>query len=148
MILVGALALLLLISTQDFQAVEAEGHADLGLALASAGRREEAEAHYREALEIRPTLIAAQQGRANVLLENGDTLAALALFQQSVAQNPRNSTLRKNLALALHRAEKSKRRKPSSKRHASSKTGNPRMSSFEPAELARGFSVQRNQKRM
>ena len=106
MIVVGALALLLLISTQDFHAVEAEGHADLGLALASAGRREEAEAHYREALEIRPTLIAAQQGRANVLLENGDTLAALALFQQSVAQNPRNSTLRKNLALALHRAGK------------------------------------------
>ncbi|TDI48274.1 MAG: tetratricopeptide repeat protein [Acidobacteria bacterium] len=84
----------------------AQVQADLGLALAGVDRPDDAEVHYLAALEIRPGLVPAQQGLASLLLERGDTHAAIELFRESVARHPRNPVLRKNLALALFRAGK------------------------------------------
>ena len=72
MIVVGALALLLLISTQDFHAVEAEGHAAIR------------DGRYREALRVFDSLLASHPENARGHYGRGVALSALARHDDAV----------------------------------------------------------------
>ena len=79
----------------------AVAHTDLGLALVHAGRIDEALAHYREAVEIQPRLVAARNNFGDALLRKKRVDEAMAQFQTAVEINPMHAGSHNNLGLAL-----------------------------------------------
>ncbi|MFH0962506.1 MAG: tetratricopeptide repeat protein [Planctomycetota bacterium] len=78
-------------------------HLNLGAALYDAGKRDEGEAHYREALHLRPRYARAYNNLGRALLEKGDPKAATELFATAVKLEPKLAQAHYNLGTALLR---------------------------------------------
>jgi Flp pilus assembly protein TadD len=76
-------------------------HYDLGLALATQGRPDEALVQYRKALAINPDYANAQTNIAIIFLARGRSREATALFRSAVKIDPGNADLHNNLAYGL-----------------------------------------------
>lgn len=74
---------------------------NLGLALARAGRPEEALAQYRAAIALQPNHVFAHDNLGTLLLERGRPDEALSHFETAVALSPDSVGARVNLARAL-----------------------------------------------
>ncbi|MCX7804753.1 MAG: tetratricopeptide repeat protein [Planctomycetota bacterium] len=76
-------------------------HTDLGVALASAGRYEEAVAAHREAIRLKPDMEEAWNNLGNVLAAMGAREEAANCYMRIIRSNPRNVAARSNLGAAL-----------------------------------------------
>ncbi|HWA10350.1 MAG TPA: tetratricopeptide repeat protein [Opitutaceae bacterium] len=74
---------------------------NLGIALAEAGRTEEAIGQYREAIRLEPGNAIARLNLCNLLLRAGRAQEAVTEGQAAVQLDPRNANARMNLGLAL-----------------------------------------------
>ena len=72
-----------------------------GSVAAVLGKHDEAAAHYRKALELRPGFAEAHLNLGNVLYEEGDFAGAAASYRQSIAANPDYVKAHCNLGNAL-----------------------------------------------
>jgi tetratricopeptide (TPR) repeat protein len=97
----GGAALPALERAVELLAQDAEVHFNLGIALAEAGRRDEAVASYRQALALNPASVETLNGLGNVLRELGERREALALYQRALALDPRRADSECNLGTAL-----------------------------------------------
>ncbi len=79
-------------------------HDNLGLALNAKGRFDEAQAHFRRAVELRPDLVQARYNLAVMLLRTGQTQEAISHLQQVLVAQPNNASAHSLLAQALVRA--------------------------------------------
>jgi tetratricopeptide (TPR) repeat protein len=79
-------------------------HGNLGTVLVEQGRQEEAIAHYREALRLRPEFPSAHTNLGNAYLRLGRTQEALGHYREAVRLDPANALRHRNLGLALTRA--------------------------------------------
>jgi tetratricopeptide (TPR) repeat protein len=82
----------------------AEVHCTLGVALAAAGRREEAAGQFAEALRHEPDRAEAHLNLAAILAERGEWADAIAHYRDALRQDPRNTIARFELACALAEA--------------------------------------------
>jgi tetratricopeptide (TPR) repeat protein len=80
---------------------DAETHLNLGIALAAAGQRAEAETSYRRALELNPSGVEALNHLGELLREAGRGEEALAVRRQAVGLDPRRAEHHINLGKAL-----------------------------------------------
>ncbi len=76
-------------------------HQNLGAALKEWGRIDEAIAHFRRALEIRPDYPDAQLNLANALAEKGDLNAARKAFEKALRGTTDDADVHYNLGIAL-----------------------------------------------
>ena len=76
-------------------------HNNLGLALASRGQVDEAIAHYRQALDIKPDYAEAHINLGNALADRGQFDEAIAHYRQALEIKPDNVDAHYNLGLAL-----------------------------------------------
>ena len=76
-------------------------HNNLGLALQAAGRLEEAAAHYREALRLRPAYPEALYNLGNVLAAEGRPAEAEAEYERALALDDRFAAVHNNLGNVL-----------------------------------------------
>jgi tetratricopeptide (TPR) repeat protein len=101
----GGLALLreskyrLLLQGED----SARNEYNLANALADLGRREEAEAHYRRAIELDPQLAMARYNLSLQLSAEGDVDGAIAQLRRAIATKPDYVDARVNLGAALEK---------------------------------------------
>ncbi len=79
----------------------ARAHANLGMALADLGRKDEATTHYIEAIRIEPELADAHVNLANVLASRGNTADAIAHYRDALRFRPNNVNAHNGLASAL-----------------------------------------------
>lgn len=85
---------------------KARPHVNLGLALQNAGRLEEAQRHYRRALEIHPGYPFALNNLGNVLRRRGAAEEAEALFRAALQERPGHPSPHINLGnLAMDRGD-------------------------------------------
>lgn len=87
----------------------AEAHFNLGLALASLGRSDESERHYRKAIELQKKVFqkktdysGAHVNLGDALRSRGKTEEALKHFQSAIAMDPNNAAAQYNLGVSLH----------------------------------------------
>ena len=76
-------------------------HHNQGIALAAAGHLEEAEAAYRQALQLNPFYAEVHYNLGNVLARKGDADAALTEFRQTLKLDPRHVDANYNLGVQL-----------------------------------------------
>lgn len=81
---------------------------ELGKALATAGRDEDAILRFQQALKLSPSLTDADNELAMALQRTGAVQDAIPLFEQVVAVQPQNTAAISNLALALVQTGKAK----------------------------------------
>ncbi|MGD1019631.1 MAG: tetratricopeptide repeat protein [Verrucomicrobiia bacterium] len=79
-------------------------HNNLGLALAKAGKGQEAMAHYEEAVRLGPNNAEAHNNLAWALLRVGNVQEAVAHFERAVQLRPGSAVAHYNLGNALRRA--------------------------------------------
>jgi len=79
-------------------------HNALGIALARKGLDQEAIAHYRKAIALRPDLADAQTNLATALLASGATAEAIEHFRKAASVPPQDANSHFRLAVALERA--------------------------------------------
>jgi tetratricopeptide (TPR) repeat protein len=84
----GAPALPALKRAVELLPQDAEVHLNLGIALAEAGRRDEAVASYRQALSLNPASVEALNNLGNILRELGERREALILYQRALELDP------------------------------------------------------------
>jgi tetratricopeptide (TPR) repeat protein len=84
----------------------AAAHCNLGLDYANAKEWPQAVRHYQAALAIDPELSAAYNDWGIVAFERQDYAKASQLFDQGLARDPNNESLRKNASLALQKMRK------------------------------------------
>jgi Flp pilus assembly protein TadD/lysophospholipase L1-like esterase len=84
-------------------ASECQLHVDLGDAMLAASRPDDAIAHFREALEIDPSLVDVRTQLATLLQERGDDVGAMEELRSIVGGRPDDPAVRFNLAVALER---------------------------------------------
>jgi tetratricopeptide (TPR) repeat protein len=77
----------------------ADGHYNLGIALAASDRTSEAMEHYARAIEIDPHHARAINNLGNLLAARGETSRAEQLYQNALSTHPRLSDVQFNLAL-------------------------------------------------
>ena len=80
--------------------------ANLGALLRSQGRLQQAEAHYRWALNACPGDPQLLANACNLLRDLGQAEATVALLQAGLEQHPQDFGLRQGLALSLHRCDR------------------------------------------
>jgi tetratricopeptide (TPR) repeat protein len=80
-------------------------HNSLGAAYRAAGRLVEAEASYRQALQLKPDFAEAYNNLANVLMERGQRAEALARYRQAILTRPGCAEAHNNLGQALLQGE-------------------------------------------
>lgn len=78
-------------------------HSNLGLALASAGRNEEAITHHEAALKLKPSSVEAHNNLGNALLATGRPTEALPHFRAAIGLKPTQAAAHNNLGVALRR---------------------------------------------
>ena len=84
-------------------------HNDLGNALASQGRFDEAMAHYQAALRVDPTLVLARHNLGNIYMDKGQPLEAMREYEQALQVAPDFSpSLHALVKLLLQRGETSR----------------------------------------
>jgi protein O-mannosyl-transferase len=76
-------------------------HHNLGNALVTKGRDDEAIAHFQKALEIQPDFAMAHNNLGNALLAKGQTDEAIAHFQKALEIQPDDATAHNNLGNVL-----------------------------------------------
>jgi Flp pilus assembly protein TadD len=76
-------------------------HNDLGLALASSGRTDEAIEHYRKALEIKPDYVDAHNNLGIALASGGRIGEAIEHYQKALEISPDYALAQNNLGIAL-----------------------------------------------
>jgi tetratricopeptide (TPR) repeat protein len=81
--------------------INADTHAKLGYAFLQTGRVDEATAHLRKALEIRPSLPSPHNYLGWILLQKGDVDRAINEFQEAVRLKPDDAEARNNRAIVL-----------------------------------------------
>ena len=87
----------------EINPADAETHNNLGATLFANGRVDDAMAHYRKALAIRPDYADASCNLASALLSNGDLDGAIAHYSACLALSPNQFEAQYNLANALLR---------------------------------------------
>jgi Tfp pilus assembly protein PilF len=81
-----------------------QAHANLGFLDMGQGRRDEAIAHYRQALATDPTDPDANTDLANALMARGDLADAVAHYRQALQITPHDPRIENNLGIALARS--------------------------------------------
>ena len=76
-------------------------HTDLGLALVHSGRIDEALDHYREAVTIRPELVATRNNFGDALLRKKRVNEAMSQFEAALNLDPLHAESHNNLGVAL-----------------------------------------------
>jgi tetratricopeptide (TPR) repeat protein len=84
----------------------AEGHNNLGVALAREGKLAEAKAEYAQALRIKPDFDEPHGNLGVVLAEEGDVPGAIEEYEQALAKNPEYADAQVNWGNALVRLGK------------------------------------------
>jgi tetratricopeptide (TPR) repeat protein len=79
----------------------ADAHANLGVALLTAGRKQEALACFRQALRSNPQHFYAHNNLGNALMEQGQMADAVACFRQALRINPNYANAHYNLGNIL-----------------------------------------------
>jgi tetratricopeptide (TPR) repeat protein len=78
-------------------------HAGLGFALFKEGKLAEAEAHYREALRLKPDFVPAYSNLGLVRLKEGKLAEAEAQYREALRREPENAMARRDLGLVLYK---------------------------------------------
>ena len=81
---------------------DADVHNNLGIALASTGRSDEAVRAFQQALTLAPEMSGAHYNLASVLLQRGDAAGAIDQLQRAVDLEPTSDKIRVALARALN----------------------------------------------
>ena len=76
-------------------------HYSLGIALLNKGKKEQAVAQFRKALEIKPDFVMARSNLGLALDQKGEVDEAIASYRQAMKINPRYADAYGNLGLAL-----------------------------------------------
>jgi Flp pilus assembly protein TadD len=96
--------LVLWIRTLEVTSQNNLAHNHLGLALANAGRVDEAIAEYRESLRLTPGYMDAHNNLGSALVKLGKYAEAASEFREAVRLNPMSANAQSNLGLALMRS--------------------------------------------
>jgi tetratricopeptide (TPR) repeat protein len=84
----------------------ARGHNNLALALTQSGRADDADVHYRKAVELQPDYISAHYNRGVALLAQGRVADAIVSLEIAVRLAPTHADAHLNLGNALVRARR------------------------------------------
>ena len=76
-------------------------HYNLAIALRAKGENEQAVAHYRQAVALRPQYSEAHYNLARILVERGEFADAIAHYESAIAVNPAEAEAHNNLGTAL-----------------------------------------------
>jgi tetratricopeptide (TPR) repeat protein len=91
------------VSPDDTSALAAKAHSSFGVALAKAGRMDEAIAQFRKAIEIRPANVQAHNNLGVALLQAGKLDEGIVQLREVLLNSPDNAEARNNLGDALLR---------------------------------------------
>jgi protein O-mannosyl-transferase len=76
-------------------------HYNLGIALKDRGKTDEAIAHYRQAIELRPTYAEAHYNLGRLLAQRGDLDDAVTHYEKALEINPADAEAQNNLGVTL-----------------------------------------------
>ncbi len=91
------------IESQLFNAERPESQVNLGLLYSDLGRKEEAEGHYRKAIELQSKFVPAYVNLAQLFSQQKKEAEAISLLKAGLKQVPENASLHHALGLALVR---------------------------------------------